>query len=374
MIVGALNLPADWFSIRQLVDNDLGALSTTNLVGTDNLTDFPTLYNANLAILDSELFELSDWFATTSHLLISNLPSLDTVGTITTGVWTGTAINVAQGGTGSTTLSAFSVLLGSTTNAVGIVSGLGTNGQVLTSSGAGVPPAWGNTSVAVGDKYKWTDTHNWSAATYMTALNASSTVIFNGLSLAWPSSDGTASSTALLTDGSGGLSFNIISQALEATTTQAQIISSTSSTTLFTTSVPANALGTDNVIHVQLTIGEFFVTNGNTFFFSLNYGSQDVSGQMTNSTGTTHHPEFGIIDLYLTGADSTGAQGATISISALQGGLLASGETASFAKSGALTVDSTSAQTLNFVGKMSNSGAADRIDIDNSVANLMIQQ
>lgn len=65
-------------------------------------------------------------------------------GVITTGTWNGTTIGVANGGTGNTTFTAYSVILAGTTaqGAFQNVSGLGSSGDVLTSAGAGAPPHW----------------------------------------------------------------------------------------------------------------------------------------------------------------------------------------------------------------------------------------
>lgn len=53
-------------------------------------------------------------------------------------------LTVAQGGTGATSFTAYSVILGGTTStgALQNVSGLGSSGQVLTSNGAGAAPTW----------------------------------------------------------------------------------------------------------------------------------------------------------------------------------------------------------------------------------------
>ena len=67
--------------------------------------------------------------------------SLVTVGTITSGVWNGTDIAVADGGTGVSTLGDAGVLIGNGTGAIQ-VTGAGTSGQVLTSNGAGVDPTF----------------------------------------------------------------------------------------------------------------------------------------------------------------------------------------------------------------------------------------
>ena len=60
--------------------------------------------------------------------------SITTLGTISTGVWNGTAIAVSNGGTGATSLAANNVILGNGTSAVQVVAP-STSGNVLTSNG-----------------------------------------------------------------------------------------------------------------------------------------------------------------------------------------------------------------------------------------------
>ncbi len=84
--------------------------------------------------------------------------SLTTLGTVTTGVWNGTDIAVADGGTGASSLTGvltgngtsaitgntvtqYGVLVGGASNAVDSTA-VGTSGDVLTSNGAGVPPTF----------------------------------------------------------------------------------------------------------------------------------------------------------------------------------------------------------------------------------------
>jgi hypothetical protein len=85
----------------------------------------------------------------TSNTTLTSLSNLNTVGTITAGTWSGTAIAVEKGGTGLTTLSPNNVLLGNGTNALQVVAP-GTSGNVLTSDGS----TWKSTApVASGVPY-----------------------------------------------------------------------------------------------------------------------------------------------------------------------------------------------------------------------------
>ena len=95
---------------------------------------------------------------------LTSASALATVGTITSGTWSGTAILTAKGGTGSTTLASNQVLLGNGTGNIGIVAGLGTTGQYLTSNGAGTAPTWQTSAIDTAINYTWTGNHLWSGA------------------------------------------------------------------------------------------------------------------------------------------------------------------------------------------------------------------
>jgi hypothetical protein len=69
--------------------------------------------------------------------------SLTSVGTIASGVWNGTDIAVADGGTGVGSLTAYAPIFGGTTSTGAVQSGtVGSLGQVLTSNGAGALPTF----------------------------------------------------------------------------------------------------------------------------------------------------------------------------------------------------------------------------------------
>jgi hypothetical protein len=83
--------------------------------------------------------------------------SLTTLGTIATGTWHGSTIDIADGGTGATSLTPYAVLCGGTTSTgpVQPIAGVGTSGFVLTSNGAGALPTFqaggSGTITTVGD-------------------------------------------------------------------------------------------------------------------------------------------------------------------------------------------------------------------------------
>jgi hypothetical protein len=73
--------------------------------------------------------------------------TITTLGTVTTGTWTGTTIAMTSGGTGSTTLTSapdYGVIIKNTGNSLTYVTSAGTTGQVLTSNGAAAAPTWQN--------------------------------------------------------------------------------------------------------------------------------------------------------------------------------------------------------------------------------------
>jgi len=149
----------------------LGA-TITNIAATDTIRDSRAVINTNFTNLNTDKIEA----ATTSVGNITTLPNLVSIGTITTGVWNGTAITVTYGGTGSTTLASNRVLLG---NGTGIMRNVvdGSSGQFLTNQGVGIAPTWTTSSVDQALNYTWTGFHNFNAGA--TSTMATSTVSFH---------------------------------------------------------------------------------------------------------------------------------------------------------------------------------------------------
>ena len=103
-----------------------GAGTVINVTGTPN----------RITVTDPTVSPVLD-IATT----YAGQPSISTLGTITTGIWNGTEIGVARGGTGRTTLPAGRVLVGNGTGTVNSVDGDVPN-LVLTSNGPGLAPSF----------------------------------------------------------------------------------------------------------------------------------------------------------------------------------------------------------------------------------------
>lgn len=78
--------------------------------------------------------------------------SLTTLGTITTGVWNASVINVPYGGTGAASFTPYAVICGGITGTSQLqsVASVGTAGQALISNGAGTLPTWQDIVSGVG--------------------------------------------------------------------------------------------------------------------------------------------------------------------------------------------------------------------------------
>jgi len=117
---------------------DLTVLDEVYGVGWNGSQEVPTknaVYDKIQTYSNVENTALSTWAGSTN---------LTTLGTVSTGVWEGTVVDVAHGGTGVASLTAYAVLCGGTTTTgdVQSVAGLGSSGQVLTSNGASALPTF----------------------------------------------------------------------------------------------------------------------------------------------------------------------------------------------------------------------------------------
>lgn len=185
----------------QQLQHLMGNVSLTTVNPTDNLTNFPTVYNANNTALNNGKVDVGS----TSIAAITALPGLSTVGTITSGIWQGTAVSSANGGTGSTTLSINQVLLGNGTGNITTPAGWGNSGQALVSQGAGNAPVWQSSAFDATQNYNFTGTNLFKT------LVSSSTIQINnggaGVNYSFPTSQGGVG-TLLQNNGSGSLSWS----------------------------------------------------------------------------------------------------------------------------------------------------------------------
>ena len=124
------------FGNNFITGNNQITLSTTN---TTNVT-LPTT---------GTLATLAGAEALTNKTSFNGLVVTANTGAVTTGTWNGTAVDVAHGGTGAASATAYAVQCGGTTStgAHQSVSGVGTSGQILTSNGASALPTWQSPAV-----------------------------------------------------------------------------------------------------------------------------------------------------------------------------------------------------------------------------------
>src|SRR3990167_4010459 len=147
-------------------EKKLGA-TITNIAGTDTIKDSRSTINTNFSNLNTGKIEVG----TTSVASITTLGGLTTasalnaVGTITVGSWTGNTIQSANGGTGTTSMSQYRVLLGNGTASTTIATSTGTAGQYFISNGEGANPSWQTKSTDTSTNYTWTGNHTFNGAT-----------------------------------------------------------------------------------------------------------------------------------------------------------------------------------------------------------------
>ena len=165
---GTMNI-LESLSFRNQESQKLG-ISWTKLTGTTTITAFPDIFNSAIIALDNSKAE----GATTTLNALTTTPNLATVGTITAGRWAGNAIQSSVGGTGTTSMSQFRVLLGNGTSSTTIATSTGSAGQVFTSNGAGASPSWQSITTDTAANYTWTGLHRFDSP-----LNASSTLLVN---------------------------------------------------------------------------------------------------------------------------------------------------------------------------------------------------
>lgn len=155
----AMNMPVKYWSVDHWAGEErFGIAALTDITSTDTVSNFPTVYTANNTALETAINTLE---GTTTMTLLTSAPSLATVGTITSGTWSGTTIATTKGGTGLTSYTTGDIIYSSSGNTLSKL-GIGSAGQVLQVSG-GVP-AWANATVNEGLAYNWTGAHTWSAA------------------------------------------------------------------------------------------------------------------------------------------------------------------------------------------------------------------
>ncbi len=138
-------------------------------------------------------------------------------------------------------------MLGNTINGLKTVTGWGTSGQLLTSTGAGTAPTWQSASFDTTQNYLFSGNNNFTGNIFLKNPIASSTIKINnggaGVTYVFPTALG-ASSTVLSTDASGNLTWEVASTTTYKATNTAAIPTATNNTQ----SVTATCNAGDSVI------------------------------------------------------------------------------------------------------------------------------
>lgn len=319
------NLPAGWFSIKFFAPK-YGNVGITTISTATNLAAFPAIYNTDIPALDNGKIDVSSTSIAAITTLggLTSASSLASVGTLTSGTLGAgfTAVNVAQGGTGSTTLSSNQVLLGNGTGNVKTPIGWGTSGQALISNGGVLAPTWQSASFDLTQNYAvtgiWTfsNTANVTGSALLKTLIASSTIQINnggaGVSYSFPTSQG-AASTTLFNNGSGTLTWQDPGGLLYATSTVGTLIknSTTEQNVIATSTIPANTLGTQNIVHIKVPLLTYSHlasgSGGANLTLNLYYGSSIVCVVTWDSADTLSGISMAI-DGYISEKGTTSSQ------------------------------------------------------------------
>lgn len=359
--------PMSWFETEQAPK--FGTTITT-INGSDTLSNSRTTINDNFTALNNGKIEVG----TTSVNSITALNNLATVGTITSGTWTGSVIDVARQGTGTTSPTSNQVIIGNGASGFKVV-GFGSSGQFLTSGGNGVAPSWTTGGIDQTLDYNFT-----GSAFRVKSLIASTTISFSnggaGISYVFPSSLG-ASSTVLKTNASGTLIWGGVSQLL-ATGTPLSYTTSSATSSIASLTIPGGMLGTNNIIKVRVYLsGNGITLSTNNFaVLELAYGYA-TSTMIFNNTGVDSGmcgpPVIrGWIEFQLSNAGQTGSQmvfsdyGCNSDFSSTW---TSSHTDASISKT--ISVDSTQDKLLTFNFRLTNSGGNDRVNFDRTIIELI---
>lgn len=130
----------NWVPSTSTFADTYGASELLYSNGANTVQGLATAVDATLITSGAGVPSLSQTLPSAVQLNITSL------GTVTAGTWNASTIDVAHGGTGDTSFTAYSVICGGigATNPLQNVVGLGAIGQVLTSAGPGALPTWQN--------------------------------------------------------------------------------------------------------------------------------------------------------------------------------------------------------------------------------------
>ena len=327
---------------------NLGSTITT-ILGTDTLSASRSVINTNFSNLNADKAETT----VTSLASLTSAAVLATIGTITTGVWNGTAITGAYGGTSSTTLSGNQVMLGNGTSGLKTVSGWGTSGQFLTSGGTTVAPTWTTAAVDQAGTYTWTGGHIFTASSTHSATTTivansvtNNALVLNGVAYQFPTANALG---VLRNDNAGTLTWGAPVRYTIASTTLNSLTSTGVQTTYATSTlitIPANTLTASSTMSFKGhntsiatgnadTICTASIKVGNTFIGTVTLPTRD------GADGTDIN--IWEMEIYSNNSVSSQTYFSTFNSSNATPGTVVGGS------DGSSSIDFSSAQTLLFV-------------------------
>lgn len=212
-----------------------------------------------------------------------------------------TALTVANGGTGLTTTTAYSVLCGGTTStgALQSVSGVGTSGQVLTSNGAGALPTW---QAAAGGSFSWGATASAGTGTGLAlSVGASAASATTGFSYIVNNTQTQIATGMQITLGTSNLSHLGIGISLKSANTSGQGLY-----------IDLGSTGLGKAIQIDALNGKYSSGTGQgaiTFGTSINNSTGSAVGVYFSSINSSSGTGYGIYYNLLHGGGSGTAYG-----------------------------------------------------------------
>jgi len=258
----------------------------TNLVGGSGINLNNNVLSLNTAgnwtgtldgIDGADIFTLAAWFGTSSAPQLINLENLATVGTITTGTWEGSVIDVTYGGTGKASWSKQGILYASSTGEI-VQIATGSPGRLLAVADNGYGYKWVNTgSVGV-------DTND------RVAIDSSATAGYLGAG----AGDGVfrTNSTLFYTDGGDYITIGVANDSIGNTQLQydtGQNLTSTSSPTFNNLTLSGlNMTGWSDGL-LTIVSGSMSTTSNNTANWDAVYASStnyDITYNTVNASSS----------------------------------------------------------------------------------------
>lgn len=227
-------------------------------------------------------------------------------------------------------------------------------------------------------------TPNWEAET--TTVDASTTV--KGIVEAATSAEVTAGTAtgatgAVLavtpdalagsTPAFNGGSITNISGKLNLVTTDVTYASSTAENNLLSYTVPANTLGTGNIIRVTLHVPDLKVTTAQTWTLRFKYGATTIATKAFTAAGATTLQ--GKIEFLLANTGTTNSQNGSYALTLAQVNYVGNGNTVvnliGESAQGTAAIDSTASQTLAVTSQHNNSSVNDTITVSMIVVEII---